>query len=530
MKRRAILLPASDQGLQDLAYRLLSLNLELVASDVAGRALAMAGLPVTPVEFATKQAKLVGGRAAPLHYSLHAGIAADSSSAIEIKQLENARIPLVDVVVAHVPQAPEDFGDEPLVGYASGGYTGVAAAISAGISRADRVVVLVDPADYDKIPDAVGDGGDALTLRVTLAAKAARHLATFHSVIGELFAPGAPDVEETSDGPEFGTPAADIDLQVPDGGLKFALGPVNPPSLPRSWRAYEDLSEALTAPAQYDVLHGEPPTITRQIDLDVALCTLDDMPAHPTSVVAINGHVCAVASSPKSSMRALLRAIGADPIAARGGVLAFNGRVDETLARALMDFEHAKGLHIVAADAFDEEAAMILSEETDRTLIELPRVRRGRVRARLKATRFGVYIEPVVGGSVNLGAGQVATETPPPTTLGDAANLAFRVARNCAGVATVICDGFGTLGMSSGQAHATDAIQIATAKARRANRACVAVIDRGISSGAAAAALARAQVKLVVLPVNQTPDEVYAALDASEIAAIEVADGWRTLR
>ena len=528
MKRRALLLPRRDDGLLELAHNLLNVGLELVVSDLAGRVIAAAGLPVMPLDFATRQSKLLGGRGSSLHQSFHLGIAANLDSDRERNALDNARVPAVDVVVAQLPQLVEDLGDDPVAGLGRSDAPAVVALVQLAAANFGRVVVLTDPSDYSLVPAALTRTDEGLAMRRTLASRALAAVAAFVELQLSFVDLDRPAEPEPSEG---AAPVAEpVDLSVPAGGMMVALAPADSVPGTAHWTLYEDSASALTAQGSFDLLHGEPPDKAALLDMDAAMSALADLPAHPSCAVAARGHVCSVASSVDSSMRAMLRAIGADPAAARGGALAFNGRVDATLARALVDFEHAKGLRLLMAEAFDDEAAVMLGAEADRTLIEVPRDRRGGVRGTVRPTRYGVLFEAASAAIPELAQAKPLGATQPAPQLLAAADLAFRTARHLASAALVICDSTGTLGVAGGQAHISDAVQIGAAKARRANRACAAVASRPIEHPAAVAALARAQVKILVLPAAPRNPGVIDAADGAGMAVLHVASGWRTLR
>lgn len=537
MKKRAILATRLEDGLTDLAYTLLNAGHELITDNHAGRIIAMAGLPVTPVEFATRQSKITLGRTASLHYSLHAGIAVDTADAKQVSALAAASMTRVDVVVAQLPQAVSDFGEHPEATLFRSDWPATAALLQSAIARFDRVVTLCDPATFADAKDAFGDSEEAVATRKKLAITALKHLGGYQAALLEAIAgPQGWDAKGDAKGTANDADLADgsapeaADLVLPAGGWGMTLAPDDTAVTPAGWRRFQDTGGAVALTGRFDRLHGDDPDARALLDLDLALGVLSELSDAPSAAVAVRGHVCSVASAPESSLRAVLRAIGADPIAARGGVLAFNGRVDATLAKALLEFPHAKGLRIIAAEAFDDAAAVSLGSEVDRTLIELPRAGHGAVKAFLRPTRYGVLLEGRERNVPDLAQAKVAGAIAAPAALMGAADLAFRVARHCASSAVVIADAHGTLGICAGQAHTTDAVQIAALKARRANRACAAVATQGLETPAAIAALAKAKVGLLVLPAESITPAVVEAADGVSMSLLAVTEGWRTLR
>lgn len=527
MRARAFISTRHEAGVVELSRQLLTAGYELVAAGAAGRTIAVAGLPVTPVEVATRMQPLLGGRVAPMHHTIHAGIAARRSSEREMAALQRAGIPLVDVVVCQLPQTDADLGPNGAESLALQDTAAVAAVLHAALVRPFDVVTLCDPGDFAQLPDALGDSEQAVATRVQLAANAATHTRAYHRVVARALgadddvyvAPAAPSVEE-----------APVAVELGAGSLTLALAPAQMACDVAHWRIYNDTTATIAGAAALRVAHGPPPNARQRLDIDVAVGMLADVPHGAAAVVAANGHLCALACASDSGMRAIFRAIGADPTAAASGLLAFNGRFDATLARALSDFEAAKGLRLIAAEGFDDDVVEALGGSGARTLIEVPADRRGHITADLRPTRFGVLVEPTPPHAVDLMNANIVTETPPPTELLLAAELGFRAARHCNSTCVVLADGFGTIALSAGHAHVSDAVQIAVAKARRANRPCVAVVDHGIALPALLTALIRARVGMLVVPAGTTTTAISSAADLVSLCIVEIGAGWRTLR
>ena len=101
MPPRAILSVYDKTGLVDLARGLAGLGFELVASGGSARALAAAGLPVTPVEQVTGHPEILGGRVKTLHPAIHGGILARRTPE-HLAELAGHGIAPVDLVICNL--------------------------------------------------------------------------------------------------------------------------------------------------------------------------------------------------------------------------------------------------------------------------------------------------------------------------------------------------------------------------------------------------------------------------------------------
>src|SRR5439155_26855653 len=75
--RRALVAVADKAGVATFAARLARAGVEIVSTGNTAKALADAGVPVTPVAEVTGFPEMLGGRVKTLHPRIHAGILAD---------------------------------------------------------------------------------------------------------------------------------------------------------------------------------------------------------------------------------------------------------------------------------------------------------------------------------------------------------------------------------------------------------------------------------------------------------------------
>ncbi|KAG8237466.1 hypothetical protein J437_LFUL015685, partial [Ladona fulva] len=149
----ALLSVSNKTGLLPLAQNLHKiLGLTLVASGGTANSLRAAGLPVKDVSELTGAPEMLGGRVKTLHPAVHAGILSrnTASDQADLKKMNYEMIqvvvcnlyPFVDTVSkpgVTIPEAVEniDIGGVTLLRAAAKNY--------------DRVTVICDPTDYDKV-------------------------------------------------------------------------------------------------------------------------------------------------------------------------------------------------------------------------------------------------------------------------------------------------------------------------------------------------------------------------------------------
>src|SRR5215467_3817297 len=182
---RALLSVSDKTGLVDLGRGLVARGFELVSTGGTARALAEAGLPVTNVSEVTGFPEMLDGRVKTLHPALHGGILARRDRPGDLAALEQHGIGLVDVVIVNLyPFAaaaanPSTTFDQLVEEIDIGGPSLVRAAAK----NFRHVLVVVDPADYGRLLQAVSTNDVAPAFRFDLAKKAIAHTAAYDAMI-----------------------------------------------------------------------------------------------------------------------------------------------------------------------------------------------------------------------------------------------------------------------------------------------------------------------------------------------------------
>ena len=185
---------------------------ELVSTGGTARALAEAGLSVTAVSDVTGFPVMLDGRVKTLHPAVHGGILARRGRPDDLEAIRGQGIQPIDLVVVNLypfalTAASEATFEELIEQIDIGGPSMVRAAAK---SFAD-VLVVVDPADYGRVVEALdGAGGPDRKLRFELARKAFAHTAAYDATIA-----AALDAVDTG-GPAFARAPFTLSGVVPD--------------------------------------------------------------------------------------------------------------------------------------------------------------------------------------------------------------------------------------------------------------------------------------------------------------------------
>lgn len=181
---KAILSVHDKTGIVDLAKGLAALNWTLLASGGTAKLLRENGLSVTEVADYTQSPEILGGRVKTLHPAIHGGLLARPTEA-DHQQLLNLGWDFIDLVVVNLYPfeatiaKPNVTYDEVIENIDIGGVT----LIRAAAKNHERVTLICDPADYDRVLSKLNDGEIPFDLRKQLSIKGFQVTAHYDAMI-----------------------------------------------------------------------------------------------------------------------------------------------------------------------------------------------------------------------------------------------------------------------------------------------------------------------------------------------------------
>ncbi len=171
--RRALVSVYDKTGLDELARGLHDAGVEIVSTGSTAARIRELGVPVTPVDEVTGFPEILGGRVKTLHPNVHAGLLADQNDPDHVATIDRPRhrrhssSPSSTCTRSArrwppVPSTPEVIEQIDIGGPAM---------VRAAAKNHGSLAVVVDPARYVDVLDAVRAGGFDLAARQRLAAR-----------------------------------------------------------------------------------------------------------------------------------------------------------------------------------------------------------------------------------------------------------------------------------------------------------------------------------------------------------------------
>jgi phosphoribosylaminoimidazolecarboxamide formyltransferase/IMP cyclohydrolase len=311
------------------------------------------GIEVIPVEDLTTYPSILGGRVKTLHPSVFGGILGRRSNETDIREMEEYKIPVIDLVIVDLYPFQETLAktsvEQEIIEKID---IGGPSMIRAAAKNFSDVAVLASKDDYQPLLDLIKDQDGSLTLeqRRQFAAKAFQVVADYDIAITNYFNSASPLTV-------FGQEEKKV--------LRYGENPHQAATF------YGKTEEC------FSQLHGKEISYNNLVDIDAAFELIKEFTsekqagAKEQTVFAIIKHtnVCGIASR-STVAEAWADALAGDPESAFGGVLICNSEIDKATADAISEIF----FEVLIAPSYSQEALVILKTKKNRILLELKNI------------------------------------------------------------------------------------------------------------------------------------------------------------
>jgi phosphoribosylaminoimidazolecarboxamide formyltransferase/IMP cyclohydrolase len=510
---RALLSVFDKSGMAEFARGLSEAGVELVSTGGTHKLISEAGLPVRDISDLTGFPEMMDGRVKTLHPKVHGGLLSVRDNPAHKASMDEHEIGPIDLVAVNLYPFEKTVAsgasyDEIIENIDIGG----PAMVRSAAKNHAYVTVVVDPADYPAILEAIRNGGIPFEMRQRLAAKAYARTAAYDSAISSWFAReiGFEDVTYRS----FAGQLSEV--------MRYGENP-------HQWAAFYKTGENRPGVATATQVQGKTLSYNNINDTDAAFELVSEFDPAETAAVAIIKHAnpCGVAVA-DDLKTAYLKALRTDPVSAFGGIVATNREIDaETATEIVKVFTEV----IVAPSATKEAQDIIAAKKNLRLLLT------GGV-ADPKAE--GLMVKSVAGGLLVQGRDnrnvddcelKVVTKRQPTAQELIDLKLAAKVAKHVKSNAIIYVKDGATAGIGAGQMSRVDSARVAHRKSIDAAQA--AGLEGALTEGSVVAsdaffpfadgleALVAAGATAVIQPGGSVrDDEVIAAADAAGIAMV----------
>jgi phosphoribosylaminoimidazolecarboxamide formyltransferase/IMP cyclohydrolase len=448
-KRRALVSVANKQGIVPFVEALVARSFEIISTGGTASALREAGVPVTEVAAITGFPEIMDGRVKTLHPRVHGGLL--GRRGVDDSVLAEHGIGLIDLLAVNLYpfEATIAQPNATLADAIENIDVGGPAMLRAAAKNHERVAVIVDPADYTAVLDALQQPEVPAGLRRALAAKAFAHTARYDALISAYL---------TSDSAEHAWPDPLVMTWRLAKPLRYGENPHQRAAL---YHGADQHSGSIARAAQ---VQGKELSFNNLADADSAWQCVQELAA-AACVIVKHANPCGVAIA-ASPIDAYLLAYRADPTSAFGGVIAFNRELEGGTAAAIIERQFAE---VIVAPAVSAEARKALAKKPAIRVLEAgARSAAQRAEWETKTIDGGLLLQERDTGTVTgRDLKTVTRRAPSAAELADL-RFAWSVVKFVKSNAIVYARDGSTLGIGAGQMSRVTSARIAALKAAEA--------------------------------------------------------------
>jgi phosphoribosylaminoimidazolecarboxamide formyltransferase/IMP cyclohydrolase len=502
--QRALVSVYDKTGLDELGKALADAGVEVVSTGSTAARLRDAGVAVTPVEELTGFPECLDGRVKTLHPKVHAGILADLRLESHRAQLEELGVAPFDLVVVNLypfaaTVASGASADECVEQIDIGGPSMERAAAK----NHPSVAVVVEPAAYPAVVEAVRAGGFTLEERQALAARAFVHTADYDIAVASWMGNVLSPTDEGTGFPAWIGGAwrrADV--------LRYGENPHQRAAI------YQAVHPAGPGLAGAEQLHGKQMSYNNYVDTDAALRAANDFD-EPCVAIIKHANPCGIAVGADVA-EAHRKAHACDPVSAFGGVIATNRPVSVQMAEQVAEIF----TEVIAAPDYEPGAVEVLARKPSIRILKVAgHGGRGIEIRQVSGSGMLMQVADDIGapgddvGAWTLQAGDPVDEA----TLADLA-FAWRACRSVKSNAILLASDGATTGIGMGQVNRVDSCRLAVARAGDRAKGSVAASDAFFPFADGPQVLIEAGVRAIVEPGGSVRDD--ETIEAAKAAGV----------
>ncbi|MBJ56770.1 MAG: bifunctional phosphoribosylaminoimidazolecarboxamide formyltransferase/inosine monophosphate cyclohydrolase [Rickettsiales bacterium] len=438
---------SNKKNINSFAKKLRSLGVNIISTGNTFKILRKNKIKATKVEDFTRYPEILDGRVKTLHPTIFGGILADPIKKSHLNQMKKNGIRKIELVVVNLYPFEDSIRkkssiDEAIENIDIGGPSMIRAAAKNFKSTA----VVIDAQDYKKICLEIERfGGISIELRKYLALKVFERTLYYDHSIFNWF---NENVSNRSNKKY---------ILMGDLSLNLRYGE-NPHQKAEMYKKSDVKYDAF-----YEKLGGKDLSYNNLNDLKTALNLIVEF-KKPTSVIIKHSIPCGV-SEADSINKAWQKSFLADSLSAFGGVVLFNRKVDENLAKKISSIF----LEVVASISFSDNALRILSKKSNLRIIKIKNLKSFLSPSTRHISVFpnSFMVQDFDKININKKMLDIVTQKSPTNKQIEELIFAYKVVKHVKSNAIVISKNKTTVGIGSGNTSRIDSVRFAIQKSSR---------------------------------------------------------------
>lgn len=487
MVQRALISVSDKTGIVEFATSLAEMGVELISTGGTEKLLKESGIDVKNISEITNFPECLDGRVKTLHPKVHGGILGIRDNEDHQRQMDELEILPIDMVVVNLYPfketllKPDSSHQDIVENIDIGGPT----MLRSAAKNYNDVAVITDPADYDRVIEAMKSGAIPVEVKMELAWKVFEHTAHYDALIAGYFR------EKTSQKPSKTLTMTWEKVQ----DLRYGENPHQSASF------YKEVKGAVGSLSNAKQLHGKALSFNNINDANGAIEALKEY-SEPTVVAVKHTNPCGIGTG-REIFEAYEKAYECDPTSIFGGIVAANREIDAQTAEKINDIF----IEIVIAPSFDKKALEILTSKKNIRLLELKQI--------TEREPSGMDLKKVGGGLLVQDSNdqlmkdefEVATERIPTKSEMEDLLFAWKAVKHIKSNGIVLAKNNQTVSLSPGQVSRIWAVEHAISQANIQVKGSVMASDAFFPFGDCVETAAKAGVTAIVQPGGSVRDQ-----------------------
>lgn len=451
---RALISVSDKTGLMELANVLIKCDVEIISTGGTARALRAAGIAVRDVSEITGFPEMMDGRIKTLHPRIHGGLLAIRDNVEHVEAMREHNIHGIDLVVVNLYPFEQTIAREGVtIGEAIEQIDiGGPAMIRSAAKNHNDVTVVVAPEQYGRVIAELkeNNGSISFDLRQSLAAQAFAHTSKYDAAVADYF--DRITTRGSGDEPQLSATKTLRLRKLND--LRYGENPHQAAAL----YSVNDNAASTGTLAYSQLLSGKEMSFNNYVDAEAAWDLVCDF-GSPACAIIKHTNPAGVGLA-STLAEAYKKALATDPVSAFGGIVAFNGRVDDKAA------EEVTGIftEVVIAPEYDERALEILRTKKNLRVLQMGSTR-GASTVQYRQISGGMLVQTPDEYKVTEKDLKVVTEKQPSAEEIRALLFAWIVCKHTKSNAIVYAREDQTVGVGAGQMSRVDSVKIGAMRA-----------------------------------------------------------------
>ncbi|MBU0571750.1 MAG: bifunctional phosphoribosylaminoimidazolecarboxamide formyltransferase/IMP cyclohydrolase [Candidatus Omnitrophica bacterium] len=512
MKVKRALISVSDKtGLETFARGLHGLGVEIISTGGTASLIGSWDIPVVEISSYTGYPEMLDGRVKTLHPKIHAGILAVRDNDSHMREMKEKDIPCIDMVVVNLYpfektiSAPGATAEDAIENIDIGGPS----MLRSAAKNSDSVAVVSSTSQYAEILDEMrrSDGCISPETARKLAVYVFRKTAGYDSAISEYLS------GHFSSGERRGKTSEMLDIRLKKiYDLRYGENPHQQAAF------YRDTASVIAGVADAVQLAGKQLSFNNILDIDSAMRMVMGFD-RPAVAIVKHSNPCGVAAA-DTLEKAYVDALDCDRLSAFGGIMAFNGAIDEKTAELILN--ESDFIECIIASEYEGGALDAFKRKKNLRILQLPVIKDIPLSEKDMRKVLGGMLVQDIDSKKSLSEDQkvITTEKPSEKMMGSLL-FAWEVVRHVKSNAILLCRGTRTVGIGAGQMSRVDSVITAVRKAGKRAKGAVLASDAFFPVPDSIEEAHKAGISCIIQPGGSIRDaDVIAACDKFRIPMV----------